>query len=532
MPLFDFMRHSRFLSFIMRHRIAVRDLSLIVLTALVALYWAYAVDVFSNEAGFSEKRATIELDEALLIGALLALALLIFAAKQYFRQRRETNRRIAAEKHVRELAYQDGLTGLPNRRQFNEALAEALGSPPSAGSVHGLFMLDLNGFKQINDVYGHGVGDEALIIVAQRFLAAMREGDMVARLGGDEFAVLSKHLTGAEAATNIALRIIESLETPIAAGGSLHPIGCGIGIALLPDDADTMDEALRKADVALYRAKAERRSTLRFFEPAMDSKLRERAELEQDLRAAFASGEITPVFLPVVHFSTNDVVGFELKPEWRRPDHTVVPEARFIPICEEIGLIHALAENLLRKGCTAALDWPSDVKLSMDVYPSQLKDHLFAARVARLLKEVGLQPQRLQLEITESALVADPDSAGTLLNALHDIGVSVILDNFGTGYSSLYHLRNFKPDAVKIDRRFIEAINTDGESASIVKALVGLGHGLGMSVIAEGVIATEHEISLTGTGCDTGQGPLFSEPLSVTAAGALLQSKRQFKQHG
>ena len=446
----------------MRHRFAIRDLSLVAAGTLVALYWVYAVDVFENEPGLSEKKATVELDEALLVGALLALGLLVFAWRQYVRQRRETARRIAAEQHARQLAYQDGLTGLPNRRQFEEALTEALGSPPRAGAGHGLFLLDLNGFKQINDVHGHGVGDEVLTIVGHRLLGAMREGDMVARFGGDEFAILATHLAGSEAATNVALRVIEALDTPILAGGAVHRVGVGIGTAILPQDADTNEEAMRKADVALYRAKAERRSALRFFEPAMDARVRERSAFEQELRAAIDAGAIRPFFAPVIRFATGEVIGFELKPQWLGTDGAPVPADRFVPVAEEVGLIHVLAENLLRQGCQAAVLWPAQVTLSADLFASQLRDQLLPARIVRLLQETGLAPSRLELEITESALVADPESAGALLGTLRAAGIRVVLDNFGTGYSSLYHLRNFKLDAVKIDRRFVEAMGADG----------------------------------------------------------------------
>lgn len=520
-------RHRRLWSIFMRHRFAIRDLSLVLACTLAALYWVYAFDVFENEPGVPTKESTIELDEALLVGVLLALGLLLFAWRQYVRQRRETTRRIAAEQHARELAYQDGLTGLPNRRQFDDALREAIGSPPRAGASHGLFLLDLNGFKQINDVHGHGIGDEVLVIVGQRLLAAMRDGDLVARFGGDEFALLTKHLASAEAATNLAMRVIQVLDEPVTAGGAIHRLGAGIGIALIPQDAQTGEEAIRKADVALYRAKAERRSALRFFEAAMDARVQERSAIESQLRAAIDTGAIQPVFHPVVHLATGEITGFELKPHWHKPDGDLVPEERFVPIAEETGLIHRLAEDLLRKACQAAMAWPPHARLSADLFPSQLKDQLLTARIVRLLNETGLAPDRLELEITESALVADPENAGALLAALRAAGIRVVLDNFGTGYSSLYHLRNFKLDAVKIDRRFVEGIATDAESASIVSALVGLGQGLGLSVIAEGVAAPDQEASLLGRGCETGQGPLFSAPLSAAATVKLFGQPRK-----
>ncbi|HLZ65194.1 MAG TPA: EAL domain-containing protein [Aliidongia sp.] len=508
-------------SFAMRHRVTIRDLAIIGAATLVGLYWVYAVDVFQNEGG-GYKAETIELDEALLIGGALAIALLALVAKQYVVQKREVARRIAAECYARELAYQDGLTGLPNRRQFDDALIKALGSPPRAAATHGLFLLDLNGFKRINDVHGHGVGDEVLIVVARRLLGAMRDGNMIARFGGDEFAVLATHLAGSEAATNIALRIIGALDAPITAGGTIHRVGVGIGIALLPIDASTPEEAMRRADVALYRAKAERRSAMRFFEEGMDLQVRERAALEQALRTSIEAGAIEPAFLPTVQLKTQEIVGFEMIPHWIDASGKSVPWERFIPIAEETGLIHALAESLLRKACEVAREWPVTVRLSTDIYPSQLRDELFAARILRVLQETGLAPERLELEITESVLVADLDNGRITLDALHTAGVRLVLDNFGTGYSSLYHLRNIRLDKVKIDRSFVRAMASEGESASIVRALIGLGQGLGLDVAAEGIDDVGQETSLIDSGCHLGQGSTFSDPLNAAQATAML----------
>lgn len=506
----------------MRNRTGIRDLSLIGAAALVALYWIYAVDVFADEGPISYKNNTIELDEALLFGGLLALALLFFAAKQHRLQRREVARRISAERYARELAYQDGLTGLPNRRRFDDALRIALEAPPRAGGVHALLLLDLNGFKQINDVHGHGVGDEVLTVVARRLLCAMRDGDMAARFGGDEFAILASHLAGPEAATNIALRIIDVLDAPIDAGGAVHRVGAGIGITLLPDDATTPEEALRKADVALYRAKAERRSALRFFEAGMDARVLERAHVEQALRTSIDLDRIEPMFLPAVRLTTQQVIGFEMIPRWTDENGAIVPPERFIPIAEESGLIHALAEGVLRKACEAARNWPAGVMLSTDLYPSQLRDQLLAARIVRVLHETGLAPERLELEITESALVADLESARLTLGALRAAGVRIVLDNFGTGYSSLYHLRTIHLDKVKIDRGFVQAMLAEKESASIVSALVGLGRGLGLAVAAEGVDEIGQEASLIDSGCDIGQGAMFSGAINARQAKALF----------
>lgn len=385
-------------------------------------------------------------------------------------------------------------------------------TPPARGASHGVFLLDLNGFKQVNDVHGHGIGDEVLIIVASRLRTAIREGDLVARLGGDEFAILAPHLIGAEAATTVALRLLQCLEAPIVTGALAHQIGAGIGIVLLPGDANTEQEALRKADVALYRAKAERRSALRFFEEDMDRHVHEREQMERELRAAIAADQIRPFYHPSVNLRTKQVVGFEAVPRWHHPVFGNVPPERFVPIAEDVGLMHDLAERLLRAACEAAVRWPPDVALAFDIFPSQLKDRALQSRITRILHETGLAPGRLEIEITESAIVQDLDAAQQVLGALREAGVKIALDNFGTGYSSLYHLRNFKLDKIKIDRSFIERMHSERESAEIVSALVGLGHGLGLTVTADGVQDPSQQASLLGTGCQEGQG-FFSEPV-------------------
>jgi diguanylate cyclase (GGDEF)-like protein len=511
-------------SFLMRHKFAIRDLSLIFAGTLVALYIAYAVDIFLGEGTVGPQEAKIELDEALLIGTLLGIALLVFAARQYFGQRRELARRVTAERRIRELAYQDGLTGLPNRRQFDDALRTAIAAPPRAGAAHGVFLMDLNGFKQINDVHGHGVGDEVLAEVAQRMLSAMREGDMVARFGGDEFAILATHLAGPEAATNIALRVIEGLNIPIQAGGAVHRVGVGIGIALVPSDAATVVEALRKADIALYRAKAERRSALRFFEPEMDARVKSRSSMEAALREAIEAGRIEAVFQPTVNLRTHAVVGFDVTPRWLGPDDREVPLEQFIAIAEEVGLIHALAEKILRQACASAVAWPSDVRIAVDIYPSQLKDSMLPARILRILADSGLPTSRLELDITESALVADIDGAQMVLAPLRAAGVRIALDHFGTGYSSLYHLRNFRMDKVKIDRSFVERMRSEPESAGIVAALAGLGQGFNLTIAAEGVDLPGIESALLSTGCEEGQGALFDSMLSAMQANDLFSN--------
>ncbi len=506
-------------SFVIRHRFTIRDIALLVLGLVLLLYGGWAIDLFENENGISEHQAVIELDEALLAGLALGLGLLLVGWRHYRAQRHEMARRVAAERRIREMAYQDALTGLPNRRQFDDALRIAVDSPPRAGAAHGVFLLDLNGFKAINDLHGHNVGDEVLIEVARRLLGAMREGDLVARFGGDEFAVLATHLSGPEGATNVALRVIEAIDPPIEAAGAIHRVGAGVGIALVPADAATPDEALRKADVALYRAKAERRSALRFFEEEMDARVQDRAAMEAALRVAIDAGEVEAAFRPTINLHTHEVTGFEVEPRWGE-----VPPERFLAIAEETGLIHALAERLLRQGCAAACDWPPHVSLSVDLYPGQIKDRLLAARIVRILSEAGLDPRRLEVEITESALVANMDDARPLLGELRAAGVRIALDNFGTGYSTLYHLRTLTLDKVKIDRSFVEAAGGGGEGESIVRALAGLGQGLGLTIAAEGAARPEQEAALLGSGFDEAQSAGYARPVNAREAGMLARS--------
>jgi diguanylate cyclase (GGDEF)-like protein len=509
------MNLARMRSFVIRHRTNLKDASIFITVLFVGLYWTFEYDIFKNYDGVAVHERTIELDEALLLGGIMALLLLVFSVQRFIEQRREASRRLVIEQHIRTLAFQDALTGMANRRQFDDALKAAAAAPPREGAVHALIFLDLNGFKQVNDVYGHGVGDEVLTIVARRLLGAMRNGDLAARLGGDEFAILALHLIGAEAATNVALRVIEALKDPISVGSVRHQIGVAVGISLIPSDASTPEQAFRKADLALYRAKEERRSTVRFFEDEMDKRVQERESLVQELRIAVAQGNIRAYFQPSVELKTRRIVSFEAVPRWLHASLGEIAPDRFIPIAEESGMIHELGDQILRQACTAAAQWPKDVILSIDVLSNQLKDKNLKTRILDILRETGLPPERLEIEITESTLVRNLEAAQDILGGLREAGVRIALDNFGTGYSSLYHLRNFKMDKIKIDSSFIHGMLSAEEDAGIVRALVGLAHGLGITIAAEGIQDSEQRASLIRTGCEQGQGHLFSDPVAA-----------------
>ncbi len=490
------------------------------------MIWEF--DVFHTAPKASEHLKTLEMEELLAVAALMAGGIMVFTG-YFLRSRRENRQRTAAEHEARRLALEDPLTGLPNRRQFEDALKTALHSPPRAGGSHGLLLLDLNGFKKVNDVHGHPTGDEVLIQVGNRLKAAVRENDLVARLGGDEFAVIAPHLVGPDAAASIAIRIGEHLKEPIAAHGGRHQIATAIGISLIPQDGHDQAEILRKADIALYRAKDQGGGAVRFFEEHMDEAIRERDRLERALGEAVAAQGVVPFYQPLVDLESGEIIGFEALARWTDPELGQIEPSRFIPIAEDCGLIAELTNHILTRACGDAMTWPAKVRLSVNVSPVLLRDPGFGLRVMSILGQTGLVPTRLEIEITESALVQDMEAAQATLGALRDAGIRIALDDFGTGYSSLYHLRNFKLDAIKIDRSFVEAMSRDPDSAAIVKALIGLGAGLSLAVTAEGVESVQQQKLLAAQGCSTAQGYLYSRAVPAEEAMGLLagpQGKR------
>jgi diguanylate cyclase (GGDEF)-like protein len=504
--------------YLIRHRFDVRDLTLLLAALLTAAYVLLQVNLFAETGGVRATEHRIEPDEVSVLGTILCVGLLLFAWRRLRQEKAETRRRIHAERRAHELAFEDPLTGLPNRRQFDNALQVAIDSPPHAGGSHAVLMLDLNGFKQVNDVYGHSAGDSALIAVGGRLQSAVRKGDLVARFGGDEFAVIAEHLGGPEAATGLALRLIETLVKPVAVGNLRYQLGVGIGICLLPYEGCTVEETVRRADIALYRAKDDRRSALRFFDEEMDRHVRERESLELALRSALANREIVPVFQPAVDLRTGRVTGFEVLPHWHDPKLGEVPPERFMPLAEDAGLVQDLNGQLLRSACRAARNWPSEITLSFNISPVELNDPNIGLRILAILGETGLPPKRLEIEVPESAVVRDTEAVKETLCPLQDAGVRIALDHFGTGYSTLYHLRSFKFDKVKIDRSFVQDMQRNGRDTDIIGALIGLGRGLGFTITADGIEAADQGSKLLADGCEQGQGGFFSG--AVTAEGA------------
>jgi diguanylate cyclase (GGDEF)-like protein len=426
-----------------------------------------------------------------------------------------------AERAARALSRHDALTGLPNRRVFTEALQKATDRARRGQSECAVLLFDLNRFKPINDVHGHATGDIVLRTIAERLSAILRRDEIAARLGGDEFGIVLECAPGSDAPLRMARRVEAGVAKPIHVNGIEISTGAAIGIAIAPADGHDPETLMHAADIAMYRAKTSRQPHC-FFELGMDAEAQARSELERDLRQAIAAGQIVPFYQPLMSLDREQLLGFEILARWNHPTRGIVPPDQFIPIAEDTSLIGEITYSLLRQACRQALSWPSHLILAVNIAPSQLKDPNFVTRILGILRETGIAPQRLEVEITETALVTDLEAAKTALEALQGAGVSIALDDFGTGYSSLYHLRELHFDKIKIDRSFVLSLHRSEESAKIIEAIVSLGKSLGMPAVAEGIETRETLNELVQLGCKLGQGYLFSAPVPASKLEQLL----------
>jgi diguanylate cyclase len=436
-------------------------------------------------------------------------ALLTGLALRYIR--RSAARIAEGEDRLRHLALHDPLSGLPNRTYFGDRLAAVIADTGSADTVAGVLAIDLDHFKDINDTLGHHIGDGLIGVVAQRLVHALRHNDLVARLGGDEFAVITTEAADVEALERFAERLIAVLRAPYSISGHSLLIGASIGIAVIDRGSGDAADIMRRADVALYRAKNEGRSRACIYDADMDADLRERKQLENDLRAAIADDGLSVAYQPIMNASGEKMAGVEALCRWNHPARGDVPPGEFIPIAERSELIIPLGEWVLRKACLEAQAWPG-LTVAVNVSPLQFRRQDFVEVVERILIETGLDAKRLELELTESTLLGNVDDAEKAMQRLKAHGVRFALDDFGTGYSSLLYLRRFPFDRIKIDRSFVRSIETAADAASIVHAIVSLGRGLGMKVTAEGVETAEQQLFLRAAGVHSMQGYRFGKP--------------------
>jgi diguanylate cyclase (GGDEF)-like protein len=424
-------------------------------------------------------------------------------------------RRIEAE--IARLAHYDALTGLANRALFTESLDEALARLQQSGEKFSILLLDLDQFKEVNDSLGHPIGDMLLKSVAQRLSAAAHPGDLVARLGGDEFAILQKSESEQkESAIVLANRILQTLTDPYVLDGFKVMIGTSIGIALAPEHGLSPDHLLRNADFALYRTKAQGRNGYRFFEPWMEEEAHSRRALGGDLRNAVAHSEFELYYQTVIDIQKRDVCSIEALIRWHHRERGLVGPDQFIPLAEETGLIVPMGEWILQRACADAASWPPHIKVSVNLSPAQFGKGDLLDVVTHALAQSGLQPERLELEVTESILLRNNGENVATLNKLKSLGVSIVLDDFGTGYSSLSYLQMFPFDKLKIDKSFVSELANRAECAAIVCAIVGLGRSLGIGTTAEGVETREQLELLQAAGCREVQGYLLSRPMPAS----------------
>ena len=487
-----------------------RDFAVIMVIYLIAFVSAVTVEGFEQIAEFTEQHENWQFDEFLTAMLMLPFALGIFAARRLLEAKKELELRLLAEQEAKEMALHDPLTGLPNRRKANMEIATALRDADSAPVT--LLAIDLNRFKPINDLHGHLIGDQLLLAVGERLEAVVGRDGMVSRIGGDEFCVMLSGISAGDQLIRQVELLSEVFEKPFALGDISIVVGASIGVVTTNVPDTTLDGLLSQADAAMYRCKGTGRNAVAFFESGMEHAAIQRAQIENDLRRAIADGHIQPFFQPLVNLNDGKILGFEALARWHMADGTTRMPDDFISIAEETGLISDLFFVVLRSAALEAKKWPDNIHFAVNLSPVQFGDEWLVERILQTLLDVGVPPGRLEIEITESALVADLEVARDIIVSLKNQGINISLDDFGTGYSSLRHLSELPFDKLKIDRSFVSNIELNSASQSIVRAVTALAHNLGLQVTAEGVETYDNARNIIDFGCDIGQGYLYGRP--------------------
>jgi len=433
--------------------------------------------------------------------------------------------RARAERKIRHLAYHDPLTHIPNRRYAHEEIEKRLEEKDGGDRSMALLCLDLDGFKSINDAFGHAAGDDLLRQAVRRLTAQLEPGDMLARLGGDEFLILPKLGTPSEAVKSLAASIIENLCIPFEIVDQETSCGVSIGIVIADDAEQSRDQLLRAADVALYEAKARGRRRAVLFEPSMEERLRKRREIENDLRLAIARDELVLHFQPQFDVRTKMLTGFEALVRWQHPTLGLLPPSEFIQVAEELKLINAVSRWVMREACEAAISWRHPLKIAVNVSAIEFEEANLLTTITDMLSMSGLAPERLEIEITETVLMTNTDAVVRTLKCIRDLGVSIAMDDFGTGYSSLGYLCKFPFDKLKIDRSFLLSDDQHEQSKRIIEAIITLGHSLDVNVVAEGVEHEDQLAMLEALSCGEAQGFLLGKPMDAEAARSLVDER-------
>jgi len=433
-----------------------------------------------------------------------------------------------AESHMRFFANHDTLTGLPNRAMFNQRLAQAVAQAGRHGRRAAVLVVDLDRFKVVNDTLGHGTGDLVLRDLAARLRESLRVGDTLGRQGGDEFVILLEDVADPKDISEVSQKILDTASRPLSLHGQEYAVTASIGVSVFPDDGRDAQDLVKNADIAMYRAKEQGRNAFQFYSASMNAHSIERLALEAKLRRALERQEFLLHYQPKVELASGRVVGVEALIRWLPAEGGMVSPAEFIPLAEETGLIGPIGEWVLRAACADARRWQAagypPVRLAVNLSARQFVREALTSEIAEVLARAGLAPSVLELEITESVVMQDPERAARVLNDLNALGVHVAIDDFGTGYSSLSYLKRFPVDTVKIDRSFIEGIPADDDDIVITRAVVAMAHSLGLRVTAEGVETAEQLAFLTEQGCDEVQGFLLGRPVPAGEIEAVIAS--------
>ncbi|HAE28386.1 MULTISPECIES: putative bifunctional diguanylate cyclase/phosphodiesterase [Hyphomonas] len=482
------------------------------------LLFAIHLEAFEYVVDLSHQHESWELDEIMTTMMLLPIGLVIYAKRRLDEARAELRRRQVAETEASQMALHDTLTGLGNRRKAQVEISRALERAEEEPVT--LISIDLNRFKPVNDLHGHAIGDELLLAAGARLINAAGPRASVYRFGGDEFCVL---LPGAFSEDELLARV-EAISVAFDRRFDLTDVsvsvGASVGATTTSDPNASMDELLSQADAAMYRCKNNGRNDFSFFESGMEVAALRRAKVEEELRQALAEDRIQAHFQPLVRLEDKTIIGYEALARWCMGDGTCREPDEFISIAEEAGLISDIFYVVLRKAAKAARTWPSELTFSVNLSPVQFNDPWLVERILQILVEEGIQPGRLDIEVTENALVGDFQIARDVLWSLKNQGIHISLDDFGTGYSSLRHLSELPFEVLKIDRSFIENLSVDTTSQTIVRTVTSMAHSLGLIVTAEGVNSVDNATAVSEFGCDIGQGFLFGRPEAVGAGRA------------